>query len=90
MVTTCKYLKRRTNNMDPKLIKKEVVDRYIQTGGNFCPFCESANIEGCGRDSDDGYTTQLIVCNDCHAQWQDFYELTAILDISGDRIEGVQ
>ncbi|MFA5346539.1 MAG: hypothetical protein WC294_00210 [Methanoregula sp.] len=73
---------------DPQAPTKDLIDRYIQSGGNFCPFCESGNIEGCSRDSDDGYTTQLVICSDCQSQWQDFYELTAILDISGDRIEG--
>jgi hypothetical protein len=51
------------------------VRRYVQSGGAFCIYCESQDIEGGEVTIEDGLAFQEITCAACHATWTDVYHL---------------
>lgn len=52
--------------------------KYIKTGGIFCPFCGSDQIEGGNIDIEGMIAYQPIKCNDCGEYWQDYYSLKGL------------
>jgi hypothetical protein len=53
--------------------------RYIETGGNECPFCGSLDIETDGQiQTDSGIAWQPIKCNKCDETWEDIYDLVYV------------
>ncbi len=57
----------------------EQKQKYIQSGGNNCPFCESDDIEGCvGIETGSGIASQNVICNNCNEEWTDIYTLTDV------------
>jgi len=48
---------------------------YKARGGNFCPNCESENIQGEGVEVHVGCASQQVTCLDCFAAWIDQYIL---------------
>lgn len=57
------------------MAKKMTQKKYIETGGAFCPFCESPNIEGGAVEIDLGGAYQPMFCSDCESSWEDKYNL---------------
>jgi hypothetical protein len=63
----------------PPQLTDEQKKKYIERGGNRCPFCDSDDIEGTrGVQTDSGCAWQDIRCCACNAEWQDIYTLTDI------------
>jgi transposase-like protein len=59
-------------------MKFKKIEEYVQSGGVFCPYCKSGNIEGGSRETDSGIHTQTVTCLECKKQWTDVYKLTTI------------
>lgn len=53
--------------------------KYIERGGTRCPCCGSSDISGNEWNSDAGYATQEVGCDNCQAQWLDEYTLTEVI-----------
>jgi hypothetical protein len=53
--------------------------RYLDSLGNKCPFCNSPFVESTGPfEPDGGYVWQPIYCRHCEKTWQDQYRLVGI------------
>lgn len=68
-----------------KTLSKEKQKAYIKSGGAFCPYCGSYNIEGVGLISSNdfgGSVSQTIECleEDCGKSWEDVYTLSEIIE----------
>jgi len=50
--------------------------KYVKDGGSYCPVCKSKNISGDGLDLDGTQVWSRIICQDCGADWIDYYKLT--------------
>lgn len=51
---------------------------YIESCGQFCPFCHSDQIEGTEITVDECKAFQKMSCVDCCKSWTDIYILTNI------------
>jgi hypothetical protein len=61
------------------LITPEQRERYLQSGGNICPFCNSLNIQGTGSgDSDSDWHSKEVECLDCKEMWVDIYKIVNV------------
>lgn len=49
---------------------------YVDGGGNYCPVCESNDVEAHGIQADSDYAWCDCKCLSCGSTWQDTYELT--------------
>jgi hypothetical protein len=59
---------------------------YLANGGNVCPYCESADICGGAIDISGREAWQEVSCNECHATWNDVYNLASIEEVeAGER-----
>lgn len=54
---------------------------YLETYGNNCPFCGSADIEGQAVNIVVGYASQELYCHGCNSSWEDEYSLTGFATI---------
>ncbi len=55
------------------------IKRYIDGGGNRCPYCQSESIESSGGFNVDSlYADQRVKCLSCSSQWKDVYQLTSV------------
>lgn len=62
------------------------LDRYIEDSGEYCPFCQSALLTaGDYRHEPGGVIKQLITCNECGAQWDDWYALYTIERVGNEQ-----
>lgn len=53
--------------------------KYLETGGEYCPFCNSRNIMTLGNlEADCGGADQEVECHDCGKIWLDVYELVDV------------
>lgn len=51
--------------------------QYCAEGGNMCPNCGSEDIEAqSGSDFDGDSCSKPVMCNSCHATWDDVYVLS--------------
>jgi len=57
-------------------------ERYIATGGTFCPYCGAADLSGWAVEVDAGYASQPVSCDACGKHWTDVYRLVGI-DLDG-------
>jgi transcription elongation factor Elf1 len=62
--------------MAKKLTKQARQKNYLDAP-NYCPFCNSEDIEGHEVEICDGIATQHITC-ECGAKWTDVYRLISI------------
>jgi hypothetical protein len=53
---------------------------YVNDGGNFCPHCQSNDIEAEHFEVDSGHAWQPVSCNNCGSTWNDVYVLTGFTD----------
>lgn len=53
-------------------------DEYLKTGGIFCPFCKSDDIEGSAVDIVGSEAVQEVSCVRCNGAWRDTYRLHAV------------
>lgn len=59
---------------------------YLEHEGHYCPFCQSEELDTGEMNSDSNYLTLSISCNDCHGEWQDYYQLTDVLNGDGSHV----
>jgi transposase-like protein len=55
--------------------------KYLKTGGENCPFCQSEHMEGGPVDIDGAHAHQEVSCPNCNAVWKDTYTLTDTVTI---------
>jgi len=56
-----------------------IVEEYIDSDGGYCPVCNSDNIEGTSGPDYCGNTVVFeIKCNDCQADWEEYYTLSGL------------
>lgn len=55
--------------------------KYVETGGQYCPYCNGKQIEGGSVDIQDAGAVQEVSCLECEATWEDFYKLTEAWEI---------
>ena len=59
--------------------------RYLESKGSRCPFCNSNDIQGevtiSSSDYDESYE-QPIYCNECGKTWKDIYTLTDVEEMT--------
>jgi len=61
-------------------ITKEKKEEYLDSGGMFCPYCDSTSVHAVGGvDVEGNVGTQLVKCNDCTRMWNDIYKLINIV-----------
>lgn len=48
---------------------------YVRSSGTKCPVCRSTQISGEQLEVDAGTAWQPMKCSDCHATWNDTYQL---------------
>jgi len=58
------------------LSEKELSKKYLESGGNYCPFCDSKFIEAGQSEADGNMIFQDVSCPDCEKRWVDQYTLT--------------
>jgi len=56
---------------------------YLDSGGDFCPFCQSFNINTQDKCTEDYDVHQLVTCGDCEAEWYDVYSVTDVITKDG-------
>ncbi len=56
-------------------------DEYLKTGGVFCPFCKSHDIEGSSVEINEGTAQQDVSCVSCGGAWQDGYRLVTVIPV---------
>jgi transposase-like protein len=61
-------------------LTKEQIDKYVDSGGVNCPYCDSSEIEGRSFDMESGIVTQEISCLACGKDWIDVYRLFDVVD----------
>jgi hypothetical protein len=61
-----------------KEFPKEVVSRYIGSGGSNCPYCGSPDISNEATTYDVGDLWQGCRCDMCGRKWCEIYKLTDI------------
>jgi hypothetical protein len=55
---------------------------YVKANGNYCPYCNSENIEGTGGTNVDDYGVDIDVeCLSCKRDWKDVYILSDIVEM---------
>ena len=54
---------------------------YLESKGNYCPYCESEDIEAGHFDFDGNRCRQNVVCNDRRREWTDIYKLVDVEEI---------
>jgi len=55
---------------------------YVEANGNYCPYCNSKEIEGTGNTNVDDYGVDTGVrCLACERDWKDFYILSDIVEM---------
>lgn len=59
-------------------MNKWMMKKYINEGGEFCPYCDSDNLDSGDIHIDTGYASQEIWCRDCKEAWYDEYELVNV------------
>ena len=55
--------------------------KYLDSGANNCPVCDSIELTGGPVEVDSGYAHQPMLCNKCNSEWEDVYRLTGIDDL---------
>ncbi len=56
------------------------IDRYIENGGDACPYCGSNDIEAGVREYAGKYMYQEITCNACGKFWDATFKLVSIIE----------
>lgn len=55
--------------------KHPELERYIEEGGMFCPFCGSDELEFDALEFDGLNPSQIVTCGTCNREWDDEYKL---------------
>ena len=50
---------------------------YVKKGGGVCPLCQGNQIEGGYIEVDGSGASQEVSCQDCQAEWMDYYRLVS-------------
>ena len=62
-------------NMTEEERLPENIQKYVEGGGDHCPFCGRDTLSGGDRDMDGGIMSQEVTCESCGKEWQDLYKL---------------
>jgi DNA-directed RNA polymerase subunit RPC12/RpoP len=54
--------------------------KYMNGGGNYCPYCSSKDIGGDRIESDSDSAWQVISCDNCNRCWTDIYKFVGVED----------
>lgn len=54
---------------------------YVERHGNHCPVCGSDMIYGEAAETGNGRSVQEMGCHQCHATWNDVYQLIGFSDL---------
>lgn len=57
-------------------LTQETAEKYIDSDGSYCPFCDSDNITTIDRDM----PTMTVMCETCGKTWQEVYQLVGLDD----------
>lgn len=61
------------------ILTVEQKKKYLESGAQHCPFCESEDISGDATfDAEGTEAWQRVVCLDCSEEWQDVYKLADV------------
>ena len=60
------------------MIESEAKAKYLQDGGNHCPYCGSNNIVSGPIQYDDDLKSETI-CLGCNKMWIDFYKIADVI-----------
>ena len=60
------------------ILTKEQKEKYIASGAQHCPFCESSDISGGRFDAESMECWQEVSCDNCGNEWQDVYKLAFV------------
>lgn len=72
-------------------LTKQEIREYVQSGGSYCPYCSSKEIEGTGeRNTDGNWTGNEITCLKCGKIWKDVYLLADIYECPEEGTELVK
>ena len=56
----------------------DLIKKYIADHGQFCPACESNDLQGGPVEIDADTAIQAIECGNCESTWNDLYTLSTI------------
>lgn len=56
------------------------IEKYMKSPTQ-CGFCGSGDIDGGFMEADGGTASQKVLCSNCGAEWQDYYELKGVSDV---------
>ena len=56
-------------------VRKPDFEKYVREGGNYCPYCESWQIESGPVEIDGMYATVTTNCVKCGNSWDEGYKL---------------
>ena len=54
--------------------------KYVQSGGQYCLFCGSDNLDAATVEADGATAYSNVFCNDCKKEWTDEYKLVAVTE----------
>lgn len=61
-------------------ITPEMIEEYVRHP-NFCPFCDSPDIEGGYFESDWDIVWTTVTCLECKKQWDEIFKLKTIEEV---------
>ena len=62
-------------------LSSEMVKRYVSLGGEFCPYCQSPEVEQTDilrYDDETAYISKDMICCTCGKEWTDLFTLSAV------------
>ncbi len=69
-----KVAKRRT-------LREKTINKYIDAGGVYCPYCENENLEWGSVEIEGAGAYQQAYCPECGARWANSYGLVSIVEL---------
>jgi len=61
--------------------KKLNEKKYLESGGNICPYCGSDDLNTGNVQTDSGIAWQDVECDGCGSEWRDLYTLTGVEEV---------
>ena len=59
-------------------LTEEMKAKYVENGGETCPFCGSIDIESDTLSVDGNVAYANVLCENCNEEWIDVFTLTGI------------
>ena len=58
--------------------------KYMERGGNICPYCSSEDIDGERIEADGNIAWTQVNCNNCGSIWRDLYNLIGVEEVQNN------